>query len=209
MTLTFQVRNQTVNKLADELIAMRPTLMRVANQRVRNKAWAEDAVSEAMLAALENPGSFAGRAKLRTWLVGILKHKLVDQMRRGTREAQFALDDDEAGWDQACSETAFSSSEDGANSGNPLECLARHQLISQLDQCLGTLPPQQARAFVLRYGVEAETDEICHQLQVSSGNLSVMLHRARNKLGSALQSWAPSMTSGMARSGVTQASCGR
>lgn len=187
-----------MNMLADELMAMRPALVRVANQRVRNEAWAEDAVSEAMLAALENPGSFAGRAKLRTWLVGILKHKLVDQVRRGTREAQFALNDDEASWDEACTETAFSSHQEGADSGNPFHCLARHQLMSQLDECLGALPPQQARAFILRYGVEAETDEICDQLKVSSGNLAVMLHRARNKLGSALQSWAPPMTSGMA-----------
>lgn len=181
-----------MSTLANDLAALRPTLVRLAYQRLRNEAWAEDAVSEAMLAALENPGSFAGRAKLRTWLVGILKHKLVDQVRRGTREGQFAWGEDEASWDDAYSEASFSHIEGRADWGDPLECLSRQQLMAQLDECLGDLPPQQARAFVLRYGIGEETDEICQQLSVTSGNLCVMLHRARLKLSSTMQSWAPS-----------------
>ncbi len=67
---------------------MRPMLVRMARQRLRNDAWAEDAVSETLVAALESPAAFAGRAKVQTWLVGILKHKVVDQIRRHTRECQ-------------------------------------------------------------------------------------------------------------------------
>ena len=58
---------------ARQVQALRPELMRFARSQLRNDAWAEDAVSEAVLAALEKPGSFGGRSQLKTWLVGILK----------------------------------------------------------------------------------------------------------------------------------------
>jgi RNA polymerase sigma-70 factor (ECF subfamily) len=124
-------------------------------------------------------------------VIGILKHKLVDQVRRGTREVQFAAGDDEAGRDDTYDEPAFSSIEGSVDWGNPLDSLGRRQLLAQLDRCLAHLPPQQAQAFILRYAIGEETEEICHRLKITSGNLCVMLHRARNKLGSALQSWAP------------------
>ena len=79
-----------MHEFADELAAMRPMLVRMAQQRLRNEAWAEDAVSETLVAALEKPSAFTQRAMLRTWLVGILKHKVVDQIRRHTRECQAA-----------------------------------------------------------------------------------------------------------------------
>ena len=71
---------------ARQVEALRPQLMRFARVQLRNDAWAEDAVSEALLAALEKPQSFAGQSQLKTWLVGILKHKVIDQLRRHTRE---------------------------------------------------------------------------------------------------------------------------
>ena len=70
---------------ADQVAAIRPMLVRTARRRLRNDAWAEDAVSETLVAALEKPSAFAGRAAVQSWLVGILKHKTVDQIRRHTR----------------------------------------------------------------------------------------------------------------------------
>ena len=61
---------------------LRPQLLRYARTQLRNDAWAEDAVSDTLLAALEKPEAFAGRSQLKTWLVGMLKHKVVDQLRR-------------------------------------------------------------------------------------------------------------------------------
>ena len=80
--------------------ALRPQLLRFARTQLRNEAWAEDAVSETLLAALEKPQSFAGGSQLKTWLVGILKHKVVDQLRRQSREATLASDDDEQDLDE-------------------------------------------------------------------------------------------------------------
>jgi len=177
---------------ANELAALRPSLVRVAHQRLRNDAWAEDAVSETLLAALENPGSFAGRAKLRTWLVGILKHKLVDQTRRGMRESQFERWDDDGPADDGAADVTAAAFEAPADWGDPQECLCRRQLMTQLDKCLRELPPQQGQAFLLRHGIGEETGEICDQLGITAGNLSVILHRARNRLrGADLNPWAP------------------
>lgn len=173
-------------QFAEELVALRPTLVRVAHQRLRNDAWADDAVSETLLAALENPGAFGGRAKLRTWLVGILKHKLVDQTRRGTRECQFETWDDESEHGDGYSEDSLARIEGPADWGDPQECLSRRQFMAQLDQCLKELPPQQEHAFILRNWMGQETNEICEQLGVTAGNLSVILHRARNRLRESL-----------------------
>jgi RNA polymerase sigma-70 factor (ECF subfamily) len=177
---------------ADELVALRPMLVRVARQRLRNDAWAEDAVSETLVAALENPSAFTGRAKLRTWLVGILKHKVVDQTRRGTREMQLQGSDDEpepGDLFDAMSSTCFEGRSDW---GDPQEHLSRRQFMAQFDDCLKELPPLQRRAFILRNWAEEETDEICDQLGVTAGNLSVMLHRARHRLRASLPKyWVP------------------
>jgi RNA polymerase sigma-70 factor (ECF subfamily) len=70
---------------ACQVQALRPQLLRFARTQLRNEAWAEDAVSDTLLAALGRPQAFAGRSQLKTWLVGILKHKVVDQLRRHTR----------------------------------------------------------------------------------------------------------------------------
>ena len=78
-----------------QIEALRPQLMRYARSQLRHDAWAEDAVQDTLLAALERPQAFSGQSQLKTWLVGILKHKLVDQLRRHHREAT-VLDRDDA-----------------------------------------------------------------------------------------------------------------
>src|SRR5262249_20455777 len=65
---------------------LRPSLLRIARLQLRNDTWAEDAVSETLISALESADRFAGQSQLKTWVVGILKHKIIDQFRRGGRE---------------------------------------------------------------------------------------------------------------------------
>ena len=69
-----------------QLVEQRSYLMRFARLQLRNDAWAEDAVSETLLAALAKPQAFEARSQLKTWLVGILKHKIIDAMRQRQRE---------------------------------------------------------------------------------------------------------------------------
>ncbi len=72
---------------------LRPYLLRYASLQLRDAAAAEDAVQEALLAALAGESNFAGRSNLRTWLTGILKHKIVDAIRRQSRERTAAEPD--------------------------------------------------------------------------------------------------------------------
>lgn len=77
-------------------------LMRFARLQLRNNAWAEDAVSDTMLAALAKPQAFESRSQLKTWLVGILKHKVIDALRQQGREVSLSGggdDDDGAAGD--------------------------------------------------------------------------------------------------------------
>jgi RNA polymerase sigma-70 factor (ECF subfamily) len=176
---------------SDQVVALRPLLVRMARQRLRNDAWAEDAVSETLVAALENPAGFGGRATVKTWLAGILKHKVVDQIRRHTRECQAeTFDDEEPEFGElhdAAPAAAFEAQAAQAEWGDPQERLSRRQFMAHFDQCLKALPPQQSRAFMLRNWMEEETEDICRQLGVTSNNLAVMLHRARNRLRASLQ----------------------
>ena len=79
-------RSANFADFAAQVEALRSPLMRFARSQLRNEAWAKDAVSDTLLAALEKPGAFAGCSQLKTWLIGVLKHKLVDQLRRHRRE---------------------------------------------------------------------------------------------------------------------------
>jgi RNA polymerase sigma-70 factor, ECF subfamily len=181
-----------MHDVAEQVVALRPMLVRMAHQRLRNEAWAEDAVSETLVAALENLGAFAGRATVRTWLVGILKHKIVDQVRRHTRECQIETYEEEPDYGSLPDAAPGGPVEAHADWGDPQEHLSRRQFLAQFDQCLKALPPQQGRAFLLRNWMEEETDDICNELGVTANNLAVMLHRARNRLRSSLHpQWVP------------------
>ena len=161
--------------------------MRYARLQLRNEAWAEDAVSDTLLAALERPQAFAGRAALATWVIGILKHKLVDQLRRRTREQPLAWEMDDG------HEALLEFKPDGhflhppADWGNPDSALQESQFMEVMELCLSALPPQMGRAFLLREWMELETGEICKELAISTTNLWVLLHRARLRLRACLE----------------------
>jgi RNA polymerase sigma factor (sigma-70 family) len=73
-------------ELPAELDSHRAYLYRYAMQQLRDANGAEDVVQETLLAALESRSAFAGRSSLRTWLTGILKHKILDLIRKQVRE---------------------------------------------------------------------------------------------------------------------------
>src|SRR5512134_2661920 len=83
--------------LHSTLEGLRPTLLKIARLQLRNDAWAEDAVSETMIAALEGAAGFTGQAQVKTWVVGILKHKIIDHFRRGAREVSVEAQMEAAG----------------------------------------------------------------------------------------------------------------
>jgi RNA polymerase sigma-70 factor (TIGR02943 family) len=167
--------------LAQQLERLRPALLKFALLQLRNPAWAEDAVSETLLAALEKPKAFAGRSQLKTWLIGILKHKLVDQIRRNCRELSTSTDAEENLEDDLFA--ADGHWRDQPKSwGDPEHCLHQVEFFKVLEACVEKLPGQQGRLFMMREWLELDTEEICQQLGMTPTNLWVQLHRARLRL---------------------------
>lgn len=160
--------------------------------RVREPAVAEDLVQETLLAALGARQGFKGAASERTWLIGILKNKLIDHLRRAEREQSFdpSVEDDghfEAQFDH----TGHWVSPPRAWS-DPAFVAENAQLRVALFDCIGRLPERQRQLLVLREIDGLETDELLPLLAISTaGNLWVMLSRARERVRACLETrWA-------------------
>lgn len=179
----------SVATVEDQLAEHRAYLLRYARLQLRNDAWAEDAVSETILAALTKPQSFGNRSQLKTWLVGILKHKVIDTLRQRKREVQLA-DDDGDGGDEL---DALMFKADGhfvqqpAEWGDPEQELNSRQFFEVLEACSEKLPAAMGRVFLMREWLELSSDEICKELQLTPTNLYVQLHRARLRLRECLE----------------------
>lgn len=172
---------------ARQVEALRPQLLRFARTQLRNEAWAEDAVSETLLAALEKPGSFAGQSQLKTWLVGVLKHKVIDQLRRHAREATVLSTEDGEDLDESLFDRTGHWCDKPQDWGSPEAACGQRQFFEVLEACVDHLPATQGRVFMMREWLELDTEEICKELQITSTNLWVLLHRARLRLRECLQ----------------------
>lgn len=176
-----------MSDFASAVQALHPQLLRFAHAQLRNDAWAEDAVSETVLAALSKPQAFAGQSQLKTWLVGILKHKVVDQIRRHSREVSATTDDDEEDIDALLFDETGHWRDRPADWGNPDQHFAQRQFFEVLEVCIERLPGVQGRVFMMREWLELETSEICKELNITATNLWVLLHRARLRLQVCMQ----------------------
>jgi RNA polymerase sigma-70 factor (ECF subfamily) len=159
-------------------------LFRYAMARLRRRADAEDAVQETLLAALRSSREFRGDSTERTWLIGILNHKVVDQIRAAERrEGMTDLDAD----------AEFFAANDrwkrppAALVIDDVDLVENEEFWQQVDRCLDGLPARQARAFSLYSIEDHEPEAACKQLGVSTTNLWVLLHRARLRLRACLE----------------------
>lgn len=176
-----------MNDFAQAVQALRPQLLRFAHAQLRNDAWAEDAVSETLLAALAKPQAFAGQSQLKTWLVGILKHKLIDQIRRHSREVSTTTAEDNEDIDALLFNEGGGWREAPAEWGDPEAACGRREFFEVLEVCVDKLPGVQGRVFMMREWLELDSAEICKELSITTTNLWVLLHRARLRLQTCLQ----------------------
>ena len=173
-----------------QIVELRDYLLKFARLQLRNEAWAEDAVSETVLAALAKPQAFAGQSQLKTWLIGILKHKVIDALRHHSREVG-GLDSSEDGESDPMDYIDFKTDGHFAQApvewGNPEQQLTSRQFFEVLEACTTKLPASQGRLFLMREWLELSSDEICKELQLTPTNLYVQLHRARLRLRECLE----------------------
>jgi len=160
-------------------------LFRHAQLRVRDPSTAEDLVQETFLAGWRSRNEFAGRSSERTWLLGILKHKIANFYRQQARRMETADDDTLAELEAAqFKRSAFGGghwSRAGAPGKwpNPARSLEQAEFWQVFHRCIGKLPENLARVFLLRELEECEAATICADLNITPTNLFVMLHRGR------------------------------
>ena len=169
-------------------------LFRFAMARLRDPGRAEDLVQETFLAALRARETFAGRSAERSWLAGILKHKILDLFRKQGRETSFTdlefYRDEES--DRFIADGVFAGGwihelgpvEWTAEAGGGLD---RETFWQAFHLCTSKLPRNIAAVFTLREVDGVESREICRTMNISENNLWVMLHRARMALRRCLE----------------------
>ncbi len=143
---------------------------------------AEDLVQETFLSALKSKDNFRGNSTEKTWLIAILKRKIIDYYRKKTRDNKIITED---------YPSPFHSS--GANEGSWIESRAPaewdmkaldgdDEFMKIFKYCLSLLSPKAAAVFSLKNIEDCSSDEICKELDVSLSNVWVLLHRAKLKL---------------------------
>jgi RNA polymerase sigma-70 factor (ECF subfamily) len=164
-------------------------LYRYALKRVQDRALAEDLVQDTLLAAWQARTGFAGRSSVKTWLVGILKHKIIDHIRKASRESPLDENHDVASdpGDEYFDERGRWLADIGVWA-TPERSLDQRQFWQVLEECVSRLPPRHARLFILREVDGVSSEELCKILDVSTtNNLWVMLSRIRMKMRQCLE----------------------
>lgn len=161
-------------------------LLSFAMSKVRDLELAKDLVQDTFLSALNNLDTFEKRSKVRTWLTSILNRKIIDHWRKAeTRYTDPASDffdqnDAHKHWilDKA----------QGASLQNIERSIESAETLQQLNECLDALPEKWKAIVTSKYLEEKESDIICKDLEVSSSNLWVIIHRAKLVLRDCLKS---------------------
>jgi RNA polymerase sigma-70 factor (ECF subfamily) len=164
-------------------------LYRFALLRVRDPHVAEDLVQETFIAALQGLDRFRGGSAVRTWLVGILKHKIIDYFRKSSREISTGdiTADSEEPEHSVVDRLAGAPEAPRDWRDTPDNLLESKEFWQVFVDCLDGMTPAFRSAFSLRELDGLGTDEICKILGITPTNLWVILHRARLKLRGCLE----------------------
>jgi RNA polymerase sigma-70 factor (ECF subfamily) len=165
-------------------------LFNFAVGQVRDTNVAEDLVQETFLAALKAHDRFGGKSSERTWLTGILRHKIYDHLRRVCRERPVRQEPLPTRSDENWDESLLWLHDVSAECAAPSRRMELAEFREALELALGKLPPRLAQVFQLYEIEEQPNPAVCEQLQISESNLWVMLHRARKQLRTELSEWS-------------------
>ncbi|KJD37062.1 RNA polymerase sigma-70 factor [Tamlana sedimentorum] len=155
--------------------------------RVNDREMAQDLVSETFLAGLKSMKNFKGDASERTWLISILKRKIIDYYRKinsnkGKAEVRIGYSDDaesEGDWlEERVADPFDKTAED---------TLQNAELGNAIHNCLSKLPQKQADVFKMKTILNYETEVICNELNITASNLWVIIHRARTAMADCLE----------------------
>ena len=169
---------------------LRRQMVKFATLQLRDPHQAEDAVQEALIGAMKNSAPFQQRAAVKSWVFGILKHKIIDLLRQQQRTIAISQlgDDDDNSLDLLFDRHGhWDTSQKPITWPSPLQSTHNAQFWQVFECCLENLPASQARLFMLRELMELTAAEICATLDISVSNLHVQLYRARLRLRECLE----------------------
>ena len=160
-------------------------LFAFAVSRLRDRNLAEEAVQETFLSALKSIDQFRQTGTEGAWLMGILKRKVIDQVRSQAKQPTImgndpvvsTLFDTRGNWSKSAK----------VNGTMRLDSLEREEFRVLFQACLEKLPPTQAMTFWLREVQQESAEEVCKALDISTSNLWVLMHRARLALAECLK----------------------
>ncbi|UCH85462.1 MAG: sigma-70 family RNA polymerase sigma factor [Candidatus Latescibacterota bacterium] len=184
------IKSASVHNPAEWVDLHGDALYRFALLRVKDRHVAEDLVQETFLSALQAAGRFKGDSAPRTWLIGILKHKVIDHFRKSTveiSESDLKLWEDEDDRDYFDATGHWKRPLNEWND-SPENLVENQEFWKTFQSCLADLPEAHRLAFTLKELDGLGGDEICDVLSVTPNNFWVMLHRARSKLRKCLDS---------------------
>lgn len=155
--------------------------------RVRDRETAQDLVQDTFFAGLKSMKNFKGEASERTWLISILKRKIIDHYRKinskkGKAEVRInynSASEDEGNWlEERVADPFDKTAEDN---------LENTELGLAIHNCIGKLPEKQAQVFKMKTILDYETEAICNELNITASNLWVIIHRARTTIAACLE----------------------
>lgn len=175
--------------IEDLLPTLIPYLKKFAVLQLRDEVAANDVVQETCLAALQNQESFKGESELKTWLIAILRNKIIDFIRAEKRKVTIDLADLEE--DDFCAlfnhRGHWNKEDRPSDWGNPHEVLEKKRFWEIFELCMTALPEKLARIFSMSEFLGLKSQEICKELDISASNYWVIMHRARMQLRICLQ----------------------
>ena len=166
-----------------DLSAHRSAMLRFARRKIRDEDLAEDAVQDALVAALSSRESFQGRSALRTWLIGILNHKIQDVFRRESRyvrQSAGAGQGEEGAAEESPAEVFAAVA--ATELSDPANEVGQRRMRAELVREIDALPETLREVFVLQVIEGLPTAEVCRRLGITEANCWVRLHRARKRL---------------------------
>lgn len=165
-------------------------LFAYALSRLRDRQLAEEAVQETFLAALKRIAQYRQDGSEGAWLTGILKRKVIDQMRALAKQPA-SLDSDEAALAELFDKRGLWTKASKSRYSVRLDSLEQEEFNRIFELCLQKLPPSQARVFWLKEVQEENSSEVCKVLEITASNLWVLMHRARLGLAECIKlRWA-------------------
>jgi RNA polymerase sigma-70 factor (ECF subfamily) len=159
-------------------------LFRFAMRKVGDRFIAEDMVQDTLISAIRSQASFKGDSNIRTWLVSILKNRIIDHIRKNSRETPLPENEDDLGgifttfgtWSNWVFQRWSSPEADIDNS----------RMLVALERCISKLPTKMRAIFLCRHAKDSDSHEICAELQISQSVLDTNMFRARLLLRSCL-----------------------